>query len=59
MPKPTKSIFASFIIIKVLRKLELRQRFLPYRIGIFKVKSLILGCLEDIFLITLSLITVI
>jgi hypothetical protein len=57
MPEPAESIFASSIVIKVLRELELRRRFLPYRTGVFKVKSLILGRLKDIFLITPSLIT--
>jgi hypothetical protein len=57
MPEPAESIFASSIVIKVLRELELRRHFLPYEIGVFKVRSLMLGRLEDMFLITLSLIT--
>jgi hypothetical protein len=56
MPEPVESIFTSFIVIKVLKKSELRRRFLPYKIGVFKVKSLILGYLKDMFLIIPSLI---
>jgi hypothetical protein len=56
MPEPAESVFASSIVIKVLRELELRRRFLPYGIGVFKVRSLMLGRLEDVFLMTLSLI---
>jgi hypothetical protein len=56
MPEPAESVFASSIVIKVLRELELRRRFLPYRTGVFKVRSLILGRLEDVFLIISSLI---
>jgi hypothetical protein len=56
MLEPAESVFASSIVIKVLRESELRRRFLPYGIGVFKVGSLMLGCLEDIFLITPSLI---
>jgi hypothetical protein len=56
MPEPIESVFASSTVIKVLRESELRRRFLPYRTGVFKVKSLMLGRLEDVFLITPSLI---
>jgi hypothetical protein len=56
MLEPAESIFASSIVIKVLRELELRRCFLPCGIGVFKVRSLMLGRLEDMFLMTLSLI---
>jgi hypothetical protein len=56
MLEPAESVFASSIVIKVLRESESRRRFLSYRIGVFKVRSLMLGRLEDVFLITPSLI---
>jgi hypothetical protein len=59
MPEPVESVFASFIVIKVLRELESRRRFLPCGIDVFKVKSLILRRLEDVFLMTPSLIIVV
>jgi hypothetical protein len=54
MPEPAESVFASSIVVKVLRELESRRRFLPYGTGVFKVRSLMLGRLEDVFLMTPS-----
>jgi hypothetical protein len=54
MPEPAESVFASSTVIKVLRESELRRRFLPCGTGVFKVRSLMLGRLEDVFLMTSS-----